>query len=104
MGRSGEVEGPHFGPRERLLCEEQWGQGLLEEGAQALRLGAVEKMKRPIHFLAELTLCRGGEFEFLQLLCVGEQVIAEFNWSQLKAFTSVCVSMCVCKLVTRVQV
>ena len=26
------------------------------------------------------------------------------HWSQLKALTSVCVSMCVCKLVSRVQV
>ena len=79
MGRSGEVQRPHFCPRERLLCEEQWGQGRPEERAQALRLDAVEKMKRPIHLLAELTLCRGCEFEFLQLLCIGEQVIAEFE-------------------------
>ena len=79
MGGSGEVQRPHFGPRERLLCEEQWGQGLPEEGAQALRLDAVEKMKRPIYLLAELTPCRGVKFKFLQLLCIGKQVIAEFE-------------------------
>ena len=40
-----------------IFCEEDWDEGVLEEGSEALCLGAGKEVERFIHLLAEGAFC-----------------------------------------------
>ena len=61
------------------MCEEQRGESFADEGTQVLCLDTVEEVEWSIYLLAVLALCGGGLFELLQLLTMGEQVVAELE-------------------------
>ena len=77
--RGREIQSLHLSPAELLFCEESRGQGILEEGSEILRLDTGEEMESTVRIFAKLTLCRGCKFEFLQLLRMGKEFVAELE-------------------------